>query len=253
MSWPGVWRGAGRVFSHEMRVTHYIDTPEGGFSYVIERRPRRRTVGIQVCPDGKVLVAAHPLVPHLYVKRLLRAKAAWVNRKLADAVLLHHHKASRSYAQGDVITYLGREYNLNFATRSRLDEAGGELHLGMRGKPERDAVIAALTRWYKQQARLVLTERADLLTKKFGQQPTLIGIKSYRSRWGSCHSDGRIYFNWRLVMAPQNVIDYVVVHELCHLMHHNHSRDFWDQVAKLFPDYKEQRRWLRRQGPFLDL
>jgi len=234
-------------------VTHYIDTPEGGFSYVIERRPRRRTVGIQVCPDGKVLVAAHPLVPHLYVKRLLRAKAAWVNRKLSDAALLHQHKASHAYAQGDVISYLGREYRLRFAARSWLDEEAGELHLGMRSKPERDAVIAALTRWYKQQARFLLDKRTGLLAEELGRHPAHVGIKSYRSRWGSCHSDGRIYFNWRLAMAPLDVVDYVVAHELCHLLHHNHSPDFWNEVSKLFPDFKEQRRWLRHNGRLLEI
>jgi len=232
---------------------YHFDTPEGGFSYVIERRPKRRTVGIQVCPDGMVLVAAHPLVPHLYVKRLLRDKAAWVQRKLADAAVYNQERNSRGYAEGDCITYLGREYRLRFAGRSRLDKETGELHLVMRGEPHREAVIASLTRWYKRQAKVVLCERTRLLTERIGKQPTLIGIKSYRSRWGSCHRDGRIYFNWRLVMAPMDVIDYVVAHELCHLVHHNHSPAFWEQVAKLFPDFTEQRRWLRRQGRLLDL
>jgi len=237
-----------------MRVTHYIDTPEGGFDYVIERRPRRRTVGIQVRADGQVLVAAPLLVPHMFVKRFLRDKSGWVHRKLADAARLHQHKAARTYADGDTVTYLGREYVLRFAGISRLDEVAGELHLGMRGdKTQREVVVAALTRWYKRQAQGVMTERAGMLAGKLARQPALIGIKSYRSRWGSCHSDGRIYFNWRLVMAPLGVIDYVAAHELCHLLHHNHSSAFWDEVASLFPGYKEQRRWLRRQGRLLDM
>ena len=237
-----------------MRVTHYIDTPEGGFDYVIERRPRRRTVGIRVRADGQVLVAAPLLVPHLFVKKFLREKSDWVHRKLADAARLEQGKAARTYADGDTIPYLGRDFLLRFSGTSRLDEAAGELHLGMRGdRGNRDLVIAALTRWYKRQAKLVLTERTALLAGKLAKQPTLIGIKSYRTRWGSCHSDGRIYFNWRLVMAPLDVIDYVVAHELCHLKQHNHSPAFWGEVARLYPDYKEQRRWLRRQGPFLDM
>ena len=234
-------------------MTYHIDTPEGGFSYVIERRPKRRTVGIQVLADGQVVVAAHPLVPHLYVKRLLRAKAAWVQRKLADAAVYHQERNSRGYSEGDVIIYLGREYRLRFAGRSRLDEDAAELHLGIRGEAHREAVIATLTRWYKRQAKTVLSERTSLLAERLGKEPTLVGIKSYRSRWGSCHRDGRIYFNWRLVMAPLDVVDYVAAHELCHLLHHNHSPAFWEQVAKLFPDYKEQRRWLRRQGRLLDM
>jgi len=235
-------------------VTHFIDTPEGGFDYVLERRPKRRTVGLQVRADGQVLVAAPLLVPHLFVKKFLRDKSGWVHRKLADVAKLKQHKAARTYADGDAIPYLGRDYLLRFAGTSRLDEAAGALHLGMRGdRGKRDLVIAALTRWYKRQARLVLAERTALLAGKLVKEPTLIGIKSYRTRWGSCHSDGRIYYNWRLVMAPLKVIDYVVAHELCHLKHHNHSPAFWEQVEKLFPDYKEQRSWLRKHGRLLDL
>jgi len=234
-------------------LTHYIETPEGGFAYVMERRPRRRTVGIQVRPDGQVLVAVPPLVPHLFVKGFLRDKSAWVHRKLADVARLNQHIAMRGYGEGDVVRYLGRDYRLRFAAKSRLDEAGGELHLGMRLAPSREAVIASLTRWYKQQARQVLGERTRLLAEQLGRHPAHVGIKSYRSRWGSCHADGRIYFNWRLVMAPLDVIDYVAAHELCHLLHPNHSSTFWDEVSRLYPDFKEQRLWLRRHGRLLEL
>lgn len=236
-------------------MTHFLDTPDGGFDYVIERRPRRRTVGIQVKSDGRVLVAAPPLVPHLFVKKFLRDKSAWVHRKLADVARLQHHKAARTYADGDSILYLGHNYTLRFAGSSRLDEANRVLHLGMRGdRTRRELVIAALTRWYKHQAKLVLTERTALLSGKIAIEPAqFIGIKSYRSRWGTCHSDGRIYFNWRLAMAPLDVVDYVAVHELCHLLHHNHSSAFWDEVARISPDYKEQRCWLRKRGQLLDV
>jgi len=235
-------------------VTHHIETPQGGFNYVIERRPKRRTLGLQVKADGQVLVAVPPLVPHLLVKRFLRAKSGWVHRKLADMARLHRQKAARAYAEGEAITFLGREYMLRFAGKSRLDEESGELYLGMREDTmQREAVIAALTRWYKQQARVVLKQRTDLLTEKLGKQPALVGIKSYRTRWGSCHADGRIYFNWRLVMAPLDVIDYVAAHELCHLLHANHSAVFWDEVERLFPGCKKQRRWLRTHGRALDL
>jgi len=234
-------------------VTHFLETPEGGFDYVIERRPRRRTLAIRVKEDGKVLVAVPPLVPHLFVKGFLRAKSGWVHRKLADVARLHQHIAARGYGEGDAVRYLGRDYRLRFATKSRLDESGGELHLGMRVAPGREAVIASLTRWYKQQARQVLGDRTRLLAEQLGRHPAHIGIKSYRSRWGSCHADGRIYFNWRLAMAPLNVVDYVVAHELCHLLHRNHSAAFWAEVARLYPDFKEQRLWLRRHGGLLEL
>lgn len=237
---------------------HYLDAPEGGFDYVIERRPKRRTVGIRVKNDGQVLVAVPSLVPQLFVRQFLRDKAGWVNRKLADVAELQQHKAARGFAEGDSITYLGKDYRLCFAARSRLDKQEGVLQLGlrnrdMRGEAHREAVIASLTRWYKGQARGLMPERTAMLARRFGHRPSHVGIKSYRTRWGSCHRDGRIYFNWRLVMAPLPVVDYVAAHELCHLLHPNHSTAFWQAVERLYPDYSEQRNWLRRHSRFLDV
>lgn len=234
-------------------MTHFIETEQGGFHYTLERRPKRRTVGIRVKPDGQVLVATPKLVPHLLVKQFLREKAGWVHRKLDDAAEARRHRAARGFAEGDSVAYLGKDYRLGFAGRSRLDEASGTLHLGLRGEPEREAVIAALTRWYKSQARELMPERIAVLAERFAHRPSHVGIKSYRSRWGSCHADGRIYFNWRLVMAPVAVVDYVAAHELCHLKHRNHSPAFWQAVERLYPDYPEQRSWLRRHGDMLDL
>lgn len=233
-------------------MTYFIETEQGGFHYTLERRARR-TVAIRVKPDGSVLVAAPMLVPHLFVKGFLRDQAGWVHRKRAEMLGAQQQFETRSYTEGSTISYLGREYRLAFAGRSRLDEHAGVLHLGLRGEPDREKVIAALTRWYKQQARLVLTGRMAMLAEQLGRSPALVGIKSYRSRWGSCHADGRIYFSWRLIMAPLDVIDYVAAHELCHLLHPNHSAAFWHEVEQLFPAFREQRVWLKRQGRLLDL
>lgn len=232
---------------------HFLETPEGGFAYELERRPGRRTLGLRVQPDGQVRVAVPALVPHIFVRQFLRDKAGWVHRKLADAAAVQRQRAERSFAEGDSIAYLGRCYRLRFAARSRLDESEGELQLGLRGEASRDKVIAALTRWYKGQVRELMPGRTALLAKRLGQYPSHVGIKSYRTRWGSCHPDGRIYFNWRLVMTPLAVVDYVAAHELCHLKHPNHSPAFWQAVERLYPDYAEQRRWLRNHGHMLEL
>ncbi|MDX8391499.1 MAG: SprT family zinc-dependent metalloprotease [Mariprofundaceae bacterium] len=239
--------------------TYCLQTEDGAFDYVIERRPGRRTVGIQVRADGKVIIAAPPLMPVFYLKRVLRDKSGWVQKKLAEAAAVHAHKAARTYNEGDVIRFLGQEYRLQFCGRSRLDEESGILFLGLRGEAggepdrERGKVIAALTRWYKKQAQAVFAERAGVLCEKLGRQPTHIGIKGYKTRWGSCHTDGRIYFNWRLMMAPLAVVDYVAAHELAHLVHANHSPAFWQQVTVLFSDCRASRKWLRENGALLDL
>lgn len=86
-----------------------------------------------------------------------------------------------------------------------------------------------------------------------GVQPTAIIVKTYKARWGSCYSDGRISFNWKLIMAATWVIDYVVVHELCHLIHHNHSANFWRLVEQYYPSYKQAKEWLKQNGQLLKL
>ena len=234
-------------------MTHYLETPQGGFAYVLQRRPRRRSLGVQVKTDGQVLVAAPPFVAHAVVRRFLHEKSAWVHGKLEKAARLRQARDARSYAEGGVVRYLGRDVTLRFAGGTRLDAADGVLYLGVRGEKSRQRVIAALERWYRKQAQCWFVQRALPLAGRLGRQPTHIGIKGYRTRWGSCHADGRVYFNWRLLMAPERIGDYVVAHELAHVLHPDHSTAFWRQVEALFPDYQGARRWLREHGRELEL
>ncbi|MFA4888149.1 MAG: SprT family zinc-dependent metalloprotease [Candidatus Omnitrophota bacterium] len=106
-------------------------------------------------------------------------------------------------------------------------------------------------RWYKEQARLKIGERAELYSVIAGLKYKKINISNARTRWGSCSAKGRLNFSWRLIMAPIKVIDYVVVHELTHLTIMNHSKKFWQEVAIILPDYKSYRKWLRKNGHLL--
>jgi len=90
-----------------------------------------------------------------------------------------------------------------------------------------------------------LQQPSPISPNSMGVTPSSVGIKSFKSRWGSCHVNGDIVFNWKIVMAPNRIVDYVVVHELCHLKHHDHSPKFWKAVEKVIPDYKDCKRWLK--------
>jgi predicted metal-dependent hydrolase len=119
---------------------------------------------------------------------------------------------------------------------------------GRAALPRAAAVFEA---WYRRQARLVLAERVAAYAWQTGLQPKKLRIGAARTRWGSCSSKGTLSFTWRLVMAPQQVVDYVVVHELCHLQVKNHSRDFWARVKAILPDYKQQVGWLKGQRAWI--
>ena len=108
-------------------------------------------------------------------------------------------------------------------------------------------------RWYRAQAKQILTERVDLYAGQYGFQYKKIGITSARTRWGSCSADSALNFSWRLILTPMEAVDYVVVHELVHTVFHNHSRRFWKKVETIMPDYKERRKWLRKDGQQLML
>jgi len=121
------------------------------------------------------------------------------------------------------------------------------------GKDREQHIVRELTAWYQEQALRHLREKTARHAERLGVHPSSVGIKSYRSRWGSCHRDGRVYFNWRIIMAPHSVVDYVVVHELCHLVHHNHSPAYWKLVTHTCPDYRDAKTWLKVNGQTLDV
>jgi predicted metal-dependent hydrolase len=102
--------------------------------------------------------------------------------------------------------------------------------------------------WYREQARLFLTERLQYFSHLYNFHYSQIRITSARTRWGSCSGRGTISFTWRLVMAPPEIIDYVVLHELAHTVHHNHSPQFWNLVQSMQPDYAAKRKWLKQNS-----
>jgi predicted metal-dependent hydrolase len=106
----------------------------------------------------------------------------------------------------------------------------------------------AFEHWYREQAREILNERVNFFAREHGFQYTKIGITSARTRWGSCSASGSLNFSWRLIQAPIEVVDYVVVHELVHTVHHNHSKKYWNRVKQILPNYMECRKWLRKNG-----
>ena len=107
--------------------------------------------------------------------------------------------------------------------------------------------------WYYAEAGKVLAERIAVYAPKLAVNPRKVAVKEPRRQWGSCTRKGSLNFNWKLVMAPIEIVDYVVVHELSHLRHLNHSRDFWQTVAAIVPDYKQRRKWLKANGHKLEI
>lgn len=147
--------------------------------------------------------------------------------------------------------YLGHPYPLEIAKGQKkplLLEENFKL-----AESARENAKLVFERWYRAQAKKILEERVNIYASQHGLQYKKIGITSARTRWGSCSPNGLLNFSWRLIMAPMEAVDYVVVHELAHTVFHNHSKRFWKKVEKIMPDYKACRKWLRKNGPALML
>jgi len=223
-----------------------------GFVATIKRTRRKGSVGFRLS-SGQVVVLAPSAILISELRLLLESKSAWIVAKLAEQDQVPS-QAKRYYTGGERLAFLDRELVLQIsqgAFGTRLNGAT-ELVVSMpQAKP--DWVRNALVRWYKLQAQVHIEQRVDYFAPLVGAWPKSIIIKTYRARWGSCNSGGQVQFNWKLMMAPSAVVDSVVVHELCHLLHMHHGPEFWAQVKRVLPSYQDARQWLKDEGHGLGL
>jgi predicted metal-dependent hydrolase len=222
--------------------------------YTLRRSTRRRkTIEISVDPSDGLLVAAPWTASEAEIARVVEQRAAWVLRRLEAHRNGHRIDAKREWITGETVVYLGRNYRLRIVEGGAGDEApirltGRWLEVRTNGKGDR-RIATVVEGWYRRAAAECLTERVAVYAPKIFVRPKKIVIRSQTKRWASCGPDGVLRFNWRIVMAPLSLVDYVVVHELCHLRHRRHDGRFWGCVAAVLPDYETRREALRREGP----
>jgi hypothetical protein len=211
----------------------------------------RRTIALIIQPDGTLTVRAPLRMPESRIHEFVETHANWIHRK-REQVQASPSSQKKDYHDGELFLFLGKEYPLQIVahTRTRLILKEDSFHISKAHLPEaREAFI----RWYKLQAREVIAKRVALHGQQNGLYWKRLRISSARTRWGSCTAGGNLSFTWRLVLAPLEVIDYVVVHELVHTRIQNHSLTFWKKVAEIMPDYKKHIAWLKINGRFLSL
>lgn len=228
-------------------------------TYTITRSPRRkRTIAITLGHGVGVLVAAPVRTSAEEIRQVVLKRAAWIVRNATEEVLCPR---PREYVSGERLPYLGQEAQL-VVEHAHVRRISVELeHTGFRiavparldGEVRRGAIESAVVAWYRARAAEYLRQRVAHWVKVGTLAPTRILVRDQRRRWGSCSADGTLRFNWRLVLAPPPLIDYVVVHELAHLRVRNHSSVFWAEMARFMPDYKTRRSALKDMGLRLDI
>jgi hypothetical protein len=225
------------------------------FDYQIIRRPRRKTASISVKPDCSVRVLVPSTLSEKKVVDLVERKSKWIQGKIDHFQEIQGNHKQKEYISGESFTYLGRNYRLKIFS-NRIKEnvklKNGRFYVHVSPKASKNAhnqlVVEQLTGWYREHAVVRLRQKTKRYAKQMNISPVSVGIKDYKSRWGSCHTDGRIFYNWRVIIAHHSIVDYVVVHELCHLVHGDHSKNFWKLVSSIIPDYVERKQWLKVNG-----
>jgi predicted metal-dependent hydrolase len=233
----------------------------GNLAYSV-KRSNRKTLSLMIERDGAIIVRAPLNLGQEEIEKFVLEKGIWIQQKLAQKGSVMGVKPKREFVNGQGFPYLGKSYRLKYVNgqlgSSLLDRQNGSaLHLrhGYFELPEDQKPNAKkyFISWYKQRTEEKLEERIPRYNRRIG-----VAVENYRvielgHRWASRSRSGVINFNWRSVMAPIWVFDYILVHEMVHVIERRHSRRFWQLVSRVMPDYEESARWLSENGPELDL
>lgn len=232
------------VSHQEQRDTVMFGTTE--ISYQIVRSGRRKkTLTMSLDADG-LCVHAPLSMPNDDVKTFVQKRGAWIISKQAFVQDLTLTEPQRQLVNGETLRYLGRQYRLKLV--AGLDEVQLSGRFLEVPKGDRKKVYTALKDWYEDQAKQLLPKRVSMYSRRISVKPQDVLIRDQQKRWGSCNRKGEVRFNWRIVMAPLSLIDYVVVHELVHLEYMNHSSAYWARLRQLLPNYQALQERLNKNG-----
>lgn len=225
--------------------------------YQLLRSGERRTADIVIERNGLISVRVPEHLTEEQADAVVEHKRLWIYRNLAEWRDLNAARVVREWVNGEGFLYLGSAYRLllvqeqveplklkdgRFCLQRKIVDAGGE-----------EAAKQVFEKFYAEKAMERIKKRAAYFAPKVGVIPSSIEVRDVGYRWATCTPDGRLSFHWKCMMASPKVIDYIVVHELCHLHHMDHTGAFWNEVDKVMPDYAERKVWLRENGAALDI
>lgn len=222
-------------------------------TYQIIRKPGKRAITITVSNRNEIKVSAPSGVSQAMIEEVLMRQQAWILKRLKINEALKVQYPAKAYQAGEVFHFLGRPHLLEIsqASRREIDFEEGKIKVSFAEEEGPAAIPEIIQAWYESAAHSFLKNRITFYEEKMNLRSTGLEIKTLNSFWGSCRSSGKLKFNAKLMMAPPEVIDYVVVHELSHISHPNHSARFWSCVEAILPDYPVRRRWLTQHGQHL--
>ena len=209
-------------------------------------RSDRKTLSLEIDRDGVLLVRAPKRMDQETIERFIESRERWIRKK--QQLMRERREIVQPDTRGvETVWYLGRQYRIE-----RQDEPRVDFHDDVMLIP-RSWSQAHLIAWLKSTCKFQMQMRVPMLAAGMDVQPTGIHVTDARTRWGSCSGKNSVNFAWRLIFCPSDVINYVIIHELCHIRHKDHSAAFWKMVAKYDPNYETHKAWLNDHAALMDL
>ncbi|WP_342421458.1 SprT family zinc-dependent metalloprotease [Paenibacillus sp. FSL E2-0178] len=229
--------------------------------YTLIRKPDKKEVSISVDMYEGVRVVAPQSLEQAQLDEIMYNKAPWILKKQFGFREIEEQLAYLEFLSGEKIRYLGRTYRLKVTKKPihkptlhfKNGKFNAELPHHYNQVQQTTELKALCIEWYKAYGTAKIQERIRRYSKLMGLTPTSLLLKDQEKRWGSCTQKGELLINWRIMMAPLRIVDYVVVHEMAHLKIPDHSEAFWSFIRSVIPDYEERKEWLRVNGPMLNL
>lgn len=210
---------------------------------------QRKTAEIEVHPDMQVTIIVPEDCEPATIETLIRKRAKWILQQQQQFSLYTPHETPRLYLSGESYRYLGKQYRLKVleGKQSGVKQERGFIYVTVSNKASSEHIQRVLEQWYRENARQVFHERLELCyprVERLGVPFPALAIRSMRTRWGSCSNADLITLNPKLIQTPINCIDYVLLHELCHLKEHNHGKSYYQLLDQVLPNWREHRQKL---------
>lgn len=215
-------------------------------------RSERKTASIYIERDGRISVLAPDQWSDEQVHHVLERKRPWIYRGLAEWEDLNATRVEREFVSGEGFLYLGSSYRLTLVEKQSVPLALKDGWFCLRSDAAGKAQLV-FKEFYREKGLERIPRRVSYFQRKMGVAATDVRVMELQHRWASCSADGTLNFHWKCMMAPLRVLDYVVAHELAHLIHQHHTDAFWNTLDKVMPDYRERKEWLRVNGAGMDL
>lgn len=230
--------------------------------YQITYKESKKDISILIEYQIGVTVVAPPHTSDEQIAAIIKKKAPAIYKQLRKLSEIKPEESSRQFKSGEKIPYLGRQYRLKVIKDDSLTDCHIQFHQGkftakvpnhFNDTERIQSLNHLFKKWYIEMGAKKLKQRLKLYENKLNLSPSQLIVKEQEKSWGTCTPSGNIHINWRIFTAPMRYVDYILVHELCHLKYMDHSDDFWNLISSLIPDYEDRKEWLRIHGPNLKL